>query len=225
MAPQRTETEALGTVLQARRPRRGRRRWWGRGALLLALALVAFGCAAAGDIDDTENAVILVINSISQSSDPFGDVLTSSGGILPDTVDVELSAHLKTPTAPPGSPSEPVLQDVLIERYEVIFRRTDGGTDVPKGFQRGMSLRVRVTPPGESSLRTSTVEDLVVVPATTKSQPPISFLIDPGFEPSTGFVNIQVEATMRFFGRTLSGDRVSAVGSIGINFANFADEN
>ncbi|MFQ5743462.1 MAG: hypothetical protein ACE5HV_07725 [Acidobacteriota bacterium] len=196
-----------------------------RSAHILALAMVMAGCGASGNIDDTQNAVVLVIDSITQVSNPFGDILTSSGSILDDTVDVVFSAHLKSPSPPPGSPLDPTLQDIILERYEVTFVRTDGGTAVPAGFQRGMSLRVRLTPQGDVILRESTASSLVIAPATEKSQPPISFLIDPGFEPSTGFVNIQVNATLRFFGRTIAGDKVSVSATIGINFADFGDNN
>lgn len=193
-------------------------------ALVILLATLALGCGAAGDLDDTENAVILVVNEITATSDPFGDVLSSGGTILDDTVQVEFSAHLKAPTAPPGSSTSPTLQDIVVEGYEVEFVRTDGGAQAPPGFRRGMNLRVQLTEQGATTLNTSSA-DLVVVPSTIKAQQPISFLISPGFEPSTGFVNIQVNARITFFGRTLSGDRVTATAEIGIDFANFGDDN
>jgi len=193
-------------------------------ALVILLATLALGCGATGSLDDTENAVVLVINSIEQVSDPFGDVLTSGGTIPEDTIQVEFAAHLKAPTGPPGSVTEPTLQDVVIESYQVEFTRTDGGPQAPAGFRRGMSLRVQLTEPNTSQLNISTAT-LTLVPSTTKAQVPISFLIDPGFEPSTGFVNIQVNARITFFGQTVSGDPVTTTADVGINFANFGDDN
>lgn len=192
--------------------------------LVILLAMVAIGCGAAGDIDDTENAVILVINEIVPAGDQehaFGDVVTS-GTILDDNIDVEFAATLKATTGPPGSPTVPTLQDVVIERYQVEFIRTDGGAVAPAGFQRGMNLRVQLSEPNQTTLNISSA-NLVVAPSTIKAQQPIAFLIDPGFEPGTGFVNVQVDARITFFGRTLSGDPVTATGSIGINFADFGD--
>lgn len=199
--------------------RRLRATWPGMTTcLLLAAALAA--CTASESIRDTTAPVQLVAANVSQTSDPFGDVMSSSGIIPPDTVDVEFIARLKDGT----DTSEPSFQDIVLQRYEVTFRRIDGGTAVPSGFQRGMNALVQITPNGQSTLNTTTV-DLVLVPATVKSQPPVSHLIDPGFEPDTGFVNIQVMAEVRFFGETVAGDPVSTTIEVGIDFADFGDSN
>jgi len=188
-------------------------------ACLLPVLIVA-GCSASGDIDNTPAPVILVVGNISQTTSPFGDVLTSGGTIPEDGIEVQFTARLKNGT----DNTAPTLQEIIVQRYEVTFARTDGGTAIPAGFQRGMNVRVRVTPHNSQS-DILTNAQLVLVPSTIKSQPPISHLISPGFEPETGFVNIQVNATIRFFGHTLAGDAVSATATIGVNFANFGDSN
>lgn len=200
-------------------PYGGRRRALRALPVWLLVALVGGGCAA-GDIDDTPAPVILVVGDLTQTSDPFGDVLTSGGTIPEDTIEVELTARLKNPT----DLTQPAMQDILVERYEVTFSRTDGGSAVPAGFQRGISARVRVTPHGQQSEFITTV-DITLVPSTTKAQPPLSHLVSPGVEPGTGFINIQVTATIRFFGRTVAGESVAGQANVGINFANFADQN
>jgi hypothetical protein len=129
-------------------------------------------------------------------------------------------ARLKIPT----DLSAPTLQEIVIESYEVTFSRTDGGTAVPAGFTRGINQKVSITEHGSATERI-TEFDLVLVPSTIKSQPPIAHLVSPGIEPGTGFVNIQATATIRFFGKTLSGDPITATATIGVDFANFADEN
>ena len=201
----------------------------GGGVGLWVVAAMLFtmtGCGASGEIDNTENAVVLVLTSIVPSTDPFGDVLTSGGTILDDTIDVAFAAHLKAPvTAGDSNTLAPTLQDIILERYEVTYQRTDGGTQVPSGFERGISLRVRLTPHGEVVLRESEYDGLVIAPSTTKAQPPVSLLIDPGFESTTGYVNIQVNAHITFFGTTIAGDRVAVSAIVGMNFANFGDDN
>jgi hypothetical protein len=207
----------------------GLRQNLGGGVCLWVVAALLFtlsGCGASGDIDNTQNAVVLVLTSIVPSTDPFGDVLTTGGTILDDTIDVVFSAHLKAPvTGADPNVMAPTLQDILLSRYEVTYSRTDGGGQVPAGFERGISLRVRLTPHGEVILRESSYTGLVIAPSTTKAQPPISLLIDPGFESLTGYVNIQVNAHITFFGKTIAGDTVTVTAIVGINFANFGDDN
>lgn len=189
--------------------------------LLAGLFLVAaMGGCTAGPHDDTPAPVILVVGNISQTSNPFGDILTSGGTIPDDSIQVDFTSRLKNP----NDPTQPALQDIIIERYEVTFERTDGGTAVPKGFQRGVNARVRVTPHGQQNEFITTL-DVTVMPSTNKAQPPISHLISPGVEPGTGYIHIQVRATIRFFGTTVSGQAVSAQATVGINFANFGDSN
>jgi len=193
-------------------------------ALMAPVVALAMGCSVVGNIDETANAVVLVINSITPTSDPFGDVLSTSGTIPDDGISVIFSAHLKSPIAASPNITTPELQDIVLERYEVTFQRTDGGTQVPPGFTRAMTARVRLTALGSGTLNSTTVA-LVILPSTTKAQPPISFLISPGTEPGTNYANIQVRATITFFGKTLSGDAVTVTGQLGINLANFGDDN
>jgi hypothetical protein len=186
---------------------------------------MVFGCSAAGDIDNAANNVILNIEAINLVSDPWGDVLTTGGTILDDTADFTFSAVIKAPITTNPALLLPELQNIALERYEVTFTRTDGGTAVPPGFTRGISGVVRLSETSAEEVVLSTFGGLVVVPSTTKAQPPISFLIDPGTEPDTNFANIQVNARIQFFGRTFAGDQVIVVGNIGINFANYGDTN
>lgn len=201
-------------------PRTGRsRRAFGALPVALLFALTAAGCAA-GNIDNTPAPVVLVVGDLTPTSDPFGDVLTSGGTVPEDAIDVDFTARLKNPS----DPTQPAVQDIVLERYEVTFARTDGGSAVPAGFQRAMNVRVRVTPHGQQN-EFLTTASIVLVPSTIKSQPPLSHLISPGVEPGTGFINIQVTATIRFFGHTVAGEAVAGQASVGINFANFADNN
>lgn len=211
-------------VAVARSPRR-RLSGLAKLALVLPLAGMVLGCTATGDVDDASNAVLLILEEVLLVSDPFGDVLTSGGTILDDTVTVSFSAVLKAPITTDSSVTIPDLQNIALERYEVTFTRTDGGTAVPPGFTRGISGLVRLTEPFSESAVLTTFAGIVVAPSTIKAQPPISFLISPGTEPGTNFANIQVDARIQFFGRTLAGDVVTVVGHIGINFADFGDTN
>lgn len=189
------------------------------GLASLALLVALSGCGDTGTLSSTSAPVTLIIKSITpnNASAPFGDVITDSGGLPEDQVTVNFISRMKNVS----DLTQPSLQEIIIERYEVTFSRTDGGSAVPAGFSRAMNAAVRVTP-HESVNEQITSVALVIVPSTHKAQPPLSFLISPGFEPSTGFLNLQTTATMTFFGKTVAGDPITVTGSIGINFADFA---
>lgn len=194
-------------------------------ALMLLLAGALPSCTAPGDVDNTDNSVILSIAGIRQQSDPFGDVQTTGGIILPDTVEVDLSAVLKAPISTNPTAPPPDLQSIALDRYEVTFTRTDGGTAVPPGFTRGVAGLVRLSELGDDEVELYTITGLILLPSTIKAQPPLSYLISPGSEPGTNFTNIQLNARIQFFGRTLAGDEVTVVGNVGINLANYGDDN
>jgi hypothetical protein len=182
------------------------------------------GCSAEGTVDNGANNVILIVELVQLESDPFGDVLTSGGTILDDVALFDMAAVLKAPISTSPNTLRPDLQNVALERYEVTFTRTDGGTLLPPGFTRGISGLVRLSEPGSEAALVTPLS-IIVVPSTIKAQPPISFLISPGSEEGTNFINIQVNARIQFFGRTLAGDEVTVVANIGINFANYGDDN
>jgi hypothetical protein len=174
-------------------------------------------CKASGDLDRTSAPVILILSSITPVGDTFGDVVNDDGTVADDRVEVEFVARLKAST----DPTAPELQEIVIERYEVTYRRTDGGSSTPAGMQRAMTAKVPVTPNGSGADRTLTVT-LTLTPGSQKLEPPLSHLISPGFDPDTGNTSIQTDATLTFYGTTIAGDRVSVSGGIGIQFANYA---
>jgi hypothetical protein len=130
---------------------------------------------------------------------------------------------LKAPVSTNPAVTAPVLEDVMLDHYEVTFTRTDGGSAAPPGFTRGIAGLVRLTELGATTPVELVINGVEIVPATLKLQPPISFLIQPGTEPGTNFFNIQVNARIQFFGRTVSGDEVTVTANMGIDFAQWAD--
>ena len=184
--------------------------------VLAALAALS-SCSAPGDIDDTRAPVTLTLARLVPVGDNLGDVVDDDGLVADSQVLATFVARLKNSS----DPTAPELQEIVIERYEVTYARTDGGAALPAGMQRAMTAKVQITPNGVTTEETTTVS-ITLVPSSQKLQPPLSHLISPGFEPDTGFPTITVDATIRFFGRTIAGEQVSAQGAIAIQFANYA---
>lgn len=185
-------------------------------AILVALAGLS-SCGAPGDIDNTRAPVSLILSSLVAVGVNFGDVVNDDGTVSDSQVTATFVARLKSS----ANTTAPELQEIVIERYEVTYARTDGGSRVPAGMQRAMTAKVKITPNGVTTEQTTTIT-LTLVPGSQKLQPPLSHLISPGFEPDTGFPTITVDATIIFFGHTIAGEQVSVKGAIAIQFANYA---
>jgi hypothetical protein len=101
---------------------------------------------------------------------------------------------------PDGTTSE--LMDIELRSYEVRFRRRDAGTRVPPPAVQGVFGIVPV----------NSTTDLDNVPFLFSDQvlsQPLRDLRDFGVDQETGTAVVVLDASIRFFGRTLSGDEIA----------------
>jgi hypothetical protein len=148
----------------------------------------------------------------------FGDVLQSDvvtkGSIFEDPGAVTLRAQMKDPGPDPKSPAVPSSYSVItVDRYHVNYTRGDGrnvpGVDVPYPFD---------------GATTGTIADqaitlnFVIVRAQAKEEAPLRALRGMG-----GAVLISTIAEVTFYGHDQSGNAVSVVGRMSVNFADWAD--
>ena len=195
-------------------------------ASVAALAAISAGCGELAQ--QGRSPVQLVILSLEGASgadpDEFATVLSSDvvtlverdsqffPTIFSDPGQVTLSLVLKDQGVP-GIPAEPgPLNAVTITRYRVSYRRADGrntpGVDVPFGFDGAVTFTV----PTDSEA-TAGIELVRVI---AKQETPLAALASNG-----NFITTIADVTL--FGRDLAGNDVQAMGSIQINFGNFAD--
>jgi hypothetical protein len=132
--------------------------------------------------------------------------------IFNDVGSVEFGLVLKDPGPNPAQPASPgALNAVTITRYRVVYRRADGrntaGVDVPFPFDSGVT--VTVTNDGAST-------GFELVRSSAKREAPLRALRD---NPEV----ISTIAEVTFYGQDQAGNDVSATGTIGVNFGNFAD--
>jgi hypothetical protein len=190
-----------------------------------AIGVVSTGC---GEVARTgRSPVMLVIDQMSgaSGSEPgdFGSILQSDvrtivediPTIFNDLGSVSFRLVLKNPGTPiaPNAPTD--LNEVTVTRYRVTYRRSDGravqGVDVPYSFDGAFTVTVPATGSATATF------DLVRHQA--KQEPPLRNMIGGG---AAQFISTIAEVT--FFGRDLAGNDVIAVGTIGVNFADFGDE-
>lgn len=184
--------------------------------VLAGLASLAGLSAGCGDlVRQGTGSYTLVIDSLEASAGASGEVGTTlqsdvftGGGVISDSGSVTLRLIAKNPFGP--SPSD--LNSVVISRYRVTFRRSDGrntpGEDVPFPFDSALTIRV---PAGGSASA-----GFEFVRHNAKREAPLAGL-------RTSLVKISTIADISFFGRDMAGNDVAATGSIGVTFGDFAD--
>jgi hypothetical protein len=186
--------------------------------LLLSLLLGLPGSGCTPDFGEDGNAPVLMriveISTVEGVNDEESAFLNSDvTPIFNDNVTVTVEVIPKNPRLPNNITSP--LQDVLVERYEVRYLRSDGlseeGVDVPFTISGGLGVLARV---GDE-----TEVVFVLVRHQAKFEPPLSNL-----RGSVGGENVlSVTAEITLHGRTTAGDVVSTRGFVRINFADFVD--
>ena len=198
-----------------------------------ALCWVGIGCLAlSGCTPDfaTENnsGVLMRIANITGDSgtQPSGDTLFSdvSDGFN-DDASVTLQLFRKNPTVIGSTP----LEDVVLERYEVVYFRSDGRNE------EGVDVPFRITGPLSGTLHApggiGEAQDIVVINVVrhqAKLEPPLSNLV--GIFPANGQLTLPGQgiitaiAEITIHGRTTNGKGgIAATARLQVTFADFVD--
>ncbi len=164
-------------------------------AAVIVIALLAGSLAGCSEIN-RETAPVELLATIEQDIDTI-DVLN-----LPTT---QLGTILLRAIAKRVD-SDPRFLDVQLIRYQVSYRRTDGGTLVPATFVRSISGTVPVGG-APTTFNTFTVFDI-----GSLTQAPYAALLpqNGGRDPETGNRFVKMDVIIDIFGETISGERVSA---------------
>jgi hypothetical protein len=161
--------------------------------LLLAAALVASSCNSRAE--RTDGTVLLEITAV--NGVPVSTSLAQGGSFQITTV--QLANILKDPNATAGAS----FQDIELRSYEVTYRRRDTGTRVPPSI----SARIFGTVPAGG---TGILSNLPFFTSDQLLSPPLSDLSKFGRDTETGSAIIVMDASLRIFGRTISGDDVAS---------------
>jgi hypothetical protein len=184
-----------------------------RAGLLLAVAAIG-GCTSDYTTGNS-SSILLIVAAINGGAPLASDVLTD-GAVVANTVEVAVAVRFKNPnvTIIPSIPSA-----VIIERYEVKYRRSDGrgveGQDVPYAISGNITMAFDVKSSGTDPLI------IEVVRAQAKLEPPLRNLrgVSPGALGGAFIVTMFADITVH--GRTISGQPVSGTGTLQIDFADY----
>jgi hypothetical protein len=193
--------------------RTGRRKavWGARVSIVVAFACVSAmtGCGQA--VRQGEGNSYLILSSLlGASGGPIvqSDVVTATGGILPDTGLATFLLAMKDPQGP--GPTD--VNSITITQYHVEYVRSDGrntpGVDVPFAFDGGLTQTV-------SAGGTSFSFTLVRIQA--KEEAPLKAMKSGG-----GADVITTTARVTFYGHDQSGRGVSVTGNLEVSFADWA---
>lgn len=187
-------------------------------AVIVSSALAGASCASEFTRTGSSPSFV-IIESLQGASgaapDEFGsplgsDVLTF-GGVVNDLGQARMSLSLRNPTSPTGPTS---INSITLNRYRVNYRRTDGrntpGVDVPHSFDAAITVTVPST--GNITFGFEAVR------VQAKLEPPLASLAGGG-----GRIVISTLAEITFYGRDQAGNEVEVMGTLAVNFSDFAD--
>jgi len=181
-----------------------------KAVVLVLGALAASGCvpewARQGDSPN-----VLLMTAINSGSPITSDVQISNGAVCPDLVDLRVENHLRNPLNTDAS----FRSDIVIERYDVRYFRSDGrsteGVDVP--------FRITGNVAQEIQSGSSAVLSLEIVRRQAKLEPPLRNLQRlGGGQVVTMFAEVTIHARS-----TVQQTTNPATARVQIDFADFVD--
>jgi len=182
-------------------------------AVILVVLLVLTGCNAIENLSNSGTR--LIINAISGADDAIikSDVVSDDGGVFEDIATLTLNAVLINSGTCPDTVTH--YNDVMIDRIDVRFTRTDGRNqplvDVPLAFSVPVTLYV--------SACTMVEYPFILIRHSAKLEPPLRDLRELGQEQILVLV-----AHITVYSHDLAGNRLEpATGWCEVHCANFAD--
>jgi hypothetical protein len=190
------------------------------GALTVLGALLMTACTPDFATQNSAQVLLRITNITAEAGgggdSGIGSVLNSDvsveGSVFNDNAILTVDLVNKNRNLDDSGP----LNDVVIQRYEVVYTRSDGRNtptvDVPVRITGPVNILVHATDESEVDI------PIVVVRHQAKFEPPLRNLRGLG-----GALVLTCIAEITLHGTTTSGDVVTATGRLQINFADFAD--
>ena len=187
-------------------------------AVVVASAFGAASCASEFTRTGSSPSFVVIESLMGASGaepDAFGvpllsDVLTF-GGTFNDLGQARMSVSLRNPQSPTGPTS---VNAITLNRYRVVYRRSDGrntaGVDVPHPFDGAVTVTIPAS--GVVSF------GFEVVRNQAKWEAPLASMAGLG-----GKLLLSTLAEITFYGRDQAGNDVEVMGTLQVNFGDFAD--
>ena len=187
-------------------------------ALGLGIGFLALSGCTPDFVQQNESNVLLEVIQVEADAGGEGqggafllsDVVDTKGGSFNDNVVITLRSVPKNQNPASLPPGE--FESVIIERYEIAYRRSDGhnleGVDVPYRITGNITQNIPAGGEGDVAI--------IVVRHAAKDEPPLLNIANGG-----GQELLTVFADITLHGRTLSQKGVRARATLQITFGNF----
>jgi hypothetical protein len=180
-------------------------------AVVLALGALAMSGCVPDWAEQGDSPNVLLMTGINSGTPITSDVQISNGSICPDFAALRVENHLKNPLNTDAS----FRSDVVIERYDVRYFRSDGrsteGVDVPFRITGNVAQEIQAS--------NSAVLNLEIVRRQAKLEPPLRNLQGlGGGQVVTMFAEVTLHARS-----TIQQSLNTATARVQIDFADFVD--
>ena len=180
-------------------------------AVALSLGALAMSGCVPDWAEQGDSPNVLLMTGINSGTPITSDVQISNGSICPDFAALRVENHLKNPLNTDAS----FRSDVVIERYDVRYFRSDGrsteGVDVPFRITGNVAQEIQAS--------NSAVLNLEIVRRQAKLEPPLRNLQGlGGGQVVTMFAEVTLHARS-----TIQQSLNTATARVQIDFADFAD--
>jgi hypothetical protein len=181
-------------------------------ALIAAIVLPSVALLSCNSVARESAPVELVVSGTQNLNQV--DLAPGAAGCSTSIGSVQITVHLLQNQNDPTHPVNNTLNDVKLDRYQVTYQRTDGGTLVPPSFVRSTS-QVLTVGGGAQSL-----SDFVAFETNAFNLAPFAALLpqNGSRDPETGLNFVKMDIILTVYGQTLAGERVQGSARFPLNF-------
>jgi hypothetical protein len=181
-------------------------------ALIAAILLPSVAILSCNSIARESGSVELVVSGTQNLSQI--DVQGGAAGCTTSLGTVNIRVLLLQNQSDPLRPVTNTFNDVKLDRYQVTYLRTDGGTLVPPPFVRSTAQVVTATGAAQS------LSDFVAFETNAFNLSPFAALLpqNGSRDPETGLSFVKMNINLTVFGQTLAGERVQGSATFPVNF-------
>jgi len=181
-------------------------------ALIAAIVLPSVAILSCNSVARESAPVELVVSGTQNLNQV--DLAPAATGCDASIGTVHIRVQLLQNQNDPTHPVNNALNDVKLDRYQVTYQRTDGGTLVPPSFVRSTAQVITV------SGGTQSLSDFIAFETNAFNLAPFAALLpqNGGRDPETGLNFVKLDIILTVYGQTLAGERVQGSARFPLNF-------